>query len=403
MDLQGFVNSLETVAEKFRSFGLYDPIKYDVEMLNAQTDPALDLKATLHLNRAKKQVFNLQSLTRNGEQGGFVAQGNFENLFGGAETLTIIGGADFPPNSLQSAGLRSQVPVLNSHKFGLGINTDWRSMDLPWASHSQDLSNASVKFLISNILGSRFGGGDASFGVEVSSRNVHSLKSAASDSVRVDSGQSLKTSLTADWGIDTTNDIYYPTKGVKLSANAEYATQPTTNIPSNVSFFKAITQGSISKTLDPIKDRLVVEVTGGSGLLWAKNSSIVDRFYLGGPKSGIYGYQNNGLGPKDLDDAIGGDGYIKGSLNVYGKLPRVQNSPLRFMLFFNGATLSPVDINSEKPLKPILESPSTGAGVGLCYRTEAAQLELTYSVPLSTREHDITRKGLQFGVGISLP
>jgi outer membrane protein insertion porin family len=397
MDLEGFVNSLESVADKFRYLGMYDSIKYHVEMLpDSVLDKSLDLKTTLHLNRIQKQAVKIETLTRNGEQAGITAQATLDNVFGGAESVTVFGGYDWPPN--QVAGLRLKAPIVNSPKFGWSLTTDWRSMDLPWASHSQDLSTASLRLLIANILK-----GDASVGLQASLRDVHNLKSAASDSVRVDSGQSLKTSLVADWSIDTSNHAFYPTSGVKLAANAEYAL-PNPSLQSNVSFVRALAKGSVAKTLDPIKDRLVFEVTGGAGLLWSKNSSILDRFYLGGPKSGLYGYQNNGLGPKDLDDAIGGDGYIKGSLNIYGKLPRLSvDSPLRFMLFFNGATLTPIDVTSQQPLKPMFENPSTGAGVGLCYRTEAAQLELTYSVPLSTKPHDITRKGLQFCVGIALP
>ena len=86
-----------------------------------------------------------------------------------------------------------------------------------------------------------------------------------------------------------------------------------------------------------------------------------DRFFLGGPQS-VRGYKLKGLGPRSkgdsfawnrisgaltivIDDYLGGDAYLSGSLAVSLPIPHksVIDKPLRVHLFMNAGSLIMID------------------------------------------------------------
>lgn len=262
-------------------------------------------------------------------------------------------------------------------------------------------------------------------GIEAVQRTVTSISDDTSESVRATEGTiSNKTSVFSRFTIDRRDNPVYPTEGYKVECQSELAgVIGGSTVPSDVSYLKATGAASYSKSLDPVNNNLIFNMHAGSGLLWTYNkgekgsqSSMFDRFYLGGKSSGpeslLYGYQYNGLGPKDSFDSVGGDAFSVGSLSFLGKLPKLSSthplSPLRFMLFFSGASLVPVSHSEggsgslKSSLVDIFSKPSTCAGAGLVYKTPQAQLELVYSVPLRSREEDWARKGLQFTAGLEV-
>ncbi|CRK34709.1 hypothetical protein BN1708_019589, partial [Verticillium longisporum] len=68
-------------------------------------------------------------------------------------------------------------------------------------------------------------------------------------------------------------------------------------------------------------------------------SRLNDRFQLGGPTD-VRGFKLGGLGPHDGPDAVGGDLFAAGSLNLLFPLPyRGPDSALRMQLFANAGRL----------------------------------------------------------------
>lgn len=154
----------------------------------------------------------------------------------------------------------------------------------------------------------------------------------------------------------------------------------------------------------------------------ASQSRINDRFQLGGPTD-VRGFRLSGLGPRDGQDAVGGDVYAAGGASLLVPLPRVgKDTPLRLQAFVNGGRLlalkdAPGSSSSEKDgsdsarnaagsLMSTMgeltkELPSCAAGVGLVYAHPTARFELNFSLPLVIRKGEEGRKGFSFGVGIN--
>ena len=124
------------------------------------------------------------------------------------------------------------------------------------------------------------------------------------------------------------------------------------------------------------------------------------------------------LGPRDGNDAVGGDVYAAGSANLLLPIPRVGlDRPFRFQAFVNGGRLLALPGTSKQDgadrqnmqqtaVSAIQELgnglPSMSAGFGLVYAHPVARFELNFSLPLVLRKGEEGRKGVQFGVGINM-
>jgi outer membrane protein insertion porin family len=150
-------------------------------------------------------------------------------------------------------------------------------------------------------------------------------------------------------------------------------------------------------------------------------SRLNDRFQLGGPTD-VRGFKLGGLGPHDGTDAVGGDLFAAGSVNMLLPLPyKGPDSGLRFQLFANGGRLVALK-NKNKSAEAgsqglsaggtfngmlgafgdlVNGAPSMAAGVGLVYAHPVARFELNFSLPLILRRGEVGTKGFQMGVGIN--
>jgi outer membrane protein insertion porin family len=147
-------------------------------------------------------------------------------------------------------------------------------------------------------------------------------------------------------------------------------------------------------------------------------SRINDRFQLGGPTD-VRGFRLSGLGPREGQDALGGDVYAAGGASLLFPLPRLgKETPLRFQTFINAGRLLALKDTRQDKEQPMGSNdvqssfaqavndlsnglPSTAAGFGLVYAHPAARFEVNFSLPLVMRKGEEGRKGLSFGVGLS--
>ena len=56
--------------------------------------------------------------------------------------------------------------------------------------------------------------------------------------------------------------------------------------------------------------------------------------------------------------------------------------------------------NVGQTLSELWRRPSVGVGFGLVYRAPIGRVELNFGVPVTVRQGDWSRKGLQFGFGL---
>lgn len=352
---------------------------------------------------------------------GVAASGALTNIFGGAEKLSVSVARDSTPRALTSWYVDFSAPIQASPDLQAHVSAFVQKKENSWASHQSALQGVSAKVVSASAL---YPGSFFEAGIESVQRSVTGVSEDASDSIKsLENSTSQKTALFSRFAIDRRDNPVYPTSGYFVDIQSEVAGVFGGDLlKSDVSYLKTLGSASYSKSLDPSSNNLVISASVGSGLLWTYNSShagpntssssIHDRFFLGGKSSGLsgllYGYKFNGLGPKDGFDSVGGDAFTLGNISVVGKLPRLASShplsPLRFLLFFSGASLVPVTHSGgAKGLRDSLFSePSTSAGAGLLYKAGAADLELVYGVPLHSRDEDWSRKGLQVSVGFEL-
>jgi len=233
------------------------------------------------------------------------------------------------------------------------------------------------------------------FAYEAVLRHIGSLKPDASASIREAAGQSVKSSVSHTFLLDSRNDRLAPTHGFYLKTVHEIA-----GLGGGASFIKSETHGQVSR---PIFPGVSVSLAARSGLLWGLNGPTLfsDRFQLGGPAS-IRSFRANAMGPRDGSDSLGGEMYWSAGLSVISQIPKKPEWPVKTHAWVNAGRLDNID--KSRPLADnvasTLAKPSVSAGVGLIYNFDIARVEVNFGVPLVASKSDGSRRGFQVGLGL---
>lgn len=353
----------------------------------------------------------------------------WRNIFGGAETLSFNAAAGTRTRSAYSAEF--STPLLSNPNVRLSVDGLASSTQKPWASHEEVLKGGGVKLNWANDGGDRF-----QFGYSGTWRQLTGLAASASPTVRGDAGDSVKSALSYLFVRDRRDNPMLPQSGYLLKAATELAGWGPLSGDVGHSKSEVEVAGAVPIPIPGIRGPSGVSIGAGfrTGLLYplplsyglsgASPSRINDRFTLGGPTD-VRGFTLGGLGPRDGADALGGDVFAAGSVNLLFPLPRVgPESPFRVQLFASGGRLVAMRNRSKKSdsgshsnqklsastiwdglISATREAgtglPSIAAGVGLVYAHPVARFELNFSLPLVQRRGEESRKGLQVGVGIN--
>ncbi|ERT00633.1 SAM complex subunit SAM50 [Sporothrix schenckii 1099-18] len=462
---------------KLERFGIFKPDP-TVHFADArQRDPAAaatDYDIAVRVSELPR--FRLNTGTDLGNTEGS-AYGNllWRNIFGGAESLSLNASAGTRTRSAYSAVL--SAPLEGNPDVRLSLEGLASATQKPWASHEEVLKGGTVR------LGWRVPAtGDLhSVAYGSSWRQLTGLGANASPTVRRDAGDSLKSSLSHTFTRDRRNNPLLPQSGYLVrtaselagwgplggdvafaKAEAEFSGAvpvvfPNVKAASSTSPASSSSSSTLASALGPSSPIATTAsgtdygITVGAGfragLLYplpfgynlfgsgAAPSRINDRFLLGGPTD-VRGFTQGGLGPHDGSDAVGGDVFAAGGVNVLVPITKAgRDSPLRLQLFANSGRL--VALRTKKQPKPQAASasddtegaapqqpagqtssqvaqsvsaalqdlttglPSTAVGVGLVYAHPVARFELNFSLPLVMRRGEDSRKGLQVGVGIN--
>ncbi|KAJ3059737.1 hypothetical protein HDU98_004219, partial [Podochytrium sp. JEL0797] len=277
--------------------------------------------------------------------------------------------------------------VLNAFKLN-------KSMNL-YSSYSQQDSGVSAKFkVIFESTLDHIWGAVHEFGYEAAWRRLFDLGSNASTTVRKDAGHSLKSSLSYLGILDKRDDQLLPTRGYYVKSLLEGA-----GLGGDVNHLKADAEGQVHV---PLGHGFSLSTSFRSGLLWTLGlgqSRVNDRFLLGGPSS-VRGFAQNGVGPKDGNDVVGGDMYAAAGISLFTPLPYLVDMPIKGHLFANAGNM--IKLDNDRDLnaasKKLFGSFSTAVGLGLAVRFSILRLEINYCLPISVTTTDSVKPGLQFGV-----
>lgn len=400
-----------------------------------QTDPSTsphDVDVDIRLRELPR--FKLQTGTDVGNgEGSAYGSLLWRNILGGAEMLSLNARTGTRTRSSYSANL--SAPVRSDPNTRVSIEGIASAAEKPWASHEEVVKGATVRLSWLTALRD-------SLSVEYAGawRQVTGLAGLASPTVRADAGDSLKSAVKSTFYRERRDNTQLPQQGYMLRSSLEVAGLGP--LGGDVAFSRAECEagGAVPVPLPgivPADKPTGISLGAGlrAGLLYplplgfssgttAQPSRINDRFQLGGPTD-VRGFQLCGLGPHDGQDAVGGDAFAAGSVNLLLPLPyRGPESGLRFQLFANGGRLVALrkpegDDGSSSGGKGMSAStvargmagavgeilggglPSMATGFGLVYAHPVARFELNFSLPLVLRRGEVGTKGLQFGVGIN--
>lgn len=252
------------------------------------------------------------------------------------------------------------------------------------------------------------------FSVNAAWRHVLDVTDRASPIVHNDAGHSWKTSVQEALEVDNRDSRRMPTQGDCVSLTAE-ATLPI----GDVRFLKVDTAYQTHLPLGA--SGVSASFISRAGVLLSdQRTNIIDRFYLGGPTS-LRGFQNRGVGPRDSNDAIGGDAYytlgamlsipmpessllsqlFNARMHVFGVVGDLTDVPTARAAFENLLAKTPVKDRVRATWKEVYRSMRVSTGLGIAIETAVGRVEANYCRVLHSAESDIASSGFQFGISES--
>ncbi|KAJ3030481.1 UNVERIFIED_CONTAM: hypothetical protein HDU68_008897 [Siphonaria sp. JEL0065] len=388
----------DTAARLYR-LGIFKHV--DVELDAA---PEGGVVVVFHVKEVSRLYAKTGTEIGNNEGSMFTAL-KLRNAFGNAETLeaNVSYGVETNTPLYENKSFQSQL----GNSFNVFLSKPYeadpdkmlvlsafkqsKSMNL-YSSYSQQDSGLSAKFkTIDNFVGAIH-----EIGYEACWRRLFDLGSTASQTVRKDAGHSLKSSFSWLGTLDRRDDELLPSRGFYLKSFLEGA-----GLGGDVRHLKADAEGQIHF---PLGYGFSIASSVRSGLLWTlgpNQSRVNDRFLLGGPSS-VRGFLQNGVGPKDGNDVVGGDMFTSAGISVFTPLPFLANLPIKGHLFANAGNM--IKFDNDRDLnaasKKLFSAFSTSVGLGLAVRFSILRLEINYCLPISVTSTDSVKPGLQFGVGL---
>lgn len=388
-----------------------------------QTDPSTSpTDLAVYIAAQERSRYTVKTGTEAGSsEGSAYLDVVLRNIFGGAESLNAHASLGTRTRSAYSATF--DTPILSNPDLRWEIGGLASSTLKSWASHEEVLRGGSTKFKWLSSWGSQH-----ELGYSVLWRQVTGLAEKASPTVRADAGDSFKSSISHTWINDKRDIPMMPSRGFLLKTVSELAGAGP--LKGDVAFgkFQFESQAALPIPIPGIDGESGISFTAGlrggvlcpltlSGSDKPTQSRLNDRFQLGGPTD-VRGFRLSGLGPRDGQDAVGGDVFAAGGASLLFPVPGMgKETPLRVQTFINGGRLLALKDTAKgketgMDSRDVLESvkstvkdlavglPSCAAGVGLVYAHPVARFELNFSLPLVMRKGEEGRKGVSFGVGL---
>ncbi|KAJ7255225.1 surface antigen-domain-containing protein [Mycena rebaudengoi] len=387
-DLELALHTARRISDVLQRTDMFHTV--DIKLERATAPLATKNDVDLVFTTKEKGRMYLKSATEVGNnEGNASITARLRNVFGGAELFEANLSLGTTTRKAFNASLTAPL-TSNLSTYGelmvFGLERDHSS----FASCFEGLRGA--KALVRSGQMSR---GMHEFAYEAVLRHIGGLKPAASLSIREAAGQSVKSSVSHTFLLDSRDDRLTPTRGLYLKSVHEVA-----GLGGDASFIKSETHGLISR---PIFPGISVSFSARSGLLWGLRGPTLfsDRFQLGGPSS-IRSFRPNAMGPRDGSDSLGGEAYWSTGISVISHIPKRPEWPVKTHLWVNAGRLDDIDKSSSlvDNVRNSFARPSVSVGVGLIYTFDPARIELNFGLPLLASKSDGTRRGLQVGLGL---
>ncbi|CAO3657114.1 unnamed protein product [Mucor hiemalis] len=393
------LKKVQDIASQLQKHDIFDEIKIYLDTNHSVADT---VDVTLHLKEKEKGLF--QTKVNVGDNKAELNGGvGLRNLFGGAESVS----ANFSFGNRTKAAVEGAIetPFRSNANTKIGVFVNGSIRD-----HSQ--INAFKES--SKATGVRFKGwtqyGEHEVSYAITERDVTAL-STASATVRSQSGANQKSSVFHSFVRDQRDDASLPTKGHFIGIYQELAGLGGRG---DTSFLKHELNASYHQPLitDKKSDeaQLFLSTSVRAGLFTSildngkgsKGPKVSDRFYLGGPLS-VRGFKMGGIGEREGNDALGGEGYWAAGASLISSIPGLTHLPVKAHAFANAGSIvtSTEGVSLGDTVKALTETPRTSVGLGLIFHHSIARIEVNYCIPLKYNASDLPEPKFQFGFGLN--
>lgn len=188
-------------------------------------------------------------------------------------------------------------------------------------------------------------------------------------------------------------ELTYDTRDSKLDPKAGFVTRLSTDVAGaggDTDFFRIKIGGT---QFYELADDYILSATAETGFIWGlgQDVRINNRYFLGGDR--LRGFEYAGLGPRDLtggvDDALGGNRYTRGSIELTVPTPLPSELGFKGHIFTDAGTLGH---NDEKPLPGEIfkndESLRASAGVGVTWQSPFGPVRLDFAEAFLKKSYD---------------
>ena len=190
---------------------------------------------------------------------------------------------------------------------------------------------------------------------------------------------------------DTRDSKRFPTDGLRSWIDTEVA-----GLGGDAKFVKGEAGTSYYY---PIAKNWTLNAVGEAGAIEAfadEDVEINERFFIGSQK--LRGFDQSGIGPRDLstDDALGGNRFYRGTLELSFPLGLPEELGISSHLFTDAGSLW--DIDSSGPDLVDESSLRAAGGVGLSWRSPLGPIRMNFAVPYADEDFD-DEKNFNFSFG----
>lgn len=198
-----------------------------------------------------------------------------------------------------------------------------------------------------------------------------------------------QTELNLRINFDSTDDIFFPTNGIKSSFGLTLSPESL----SKDSFFKTIIQYDQYKRLKD-SDRYLFTVND-LGIADSYNSNLrtINSFSLGG--SNFKGFDYRGIGPKRNGAYLGGNSFFTNTVGYGGSFLFDEKDNINLRIFHTIGSIWGSDYTSDNEFK--LRS---SVGLSLDFLSQVGPISLSYAIPIEKEQNDISRE-FNFTIGAS--
>ena len=225
----------------------------------------------------------------------------------------------------------------------------------------------------------------------IKNSDIHNVDEDASEFIQDEEGERLTSAIGQTFTYDRRDTRFLPSEGYVIRLDQDIA-----GLFGDNKYVRHELKGDFYYSIVP---DVVLNLGGAAGFVFGfagEDVHLSDRFFLGG--SSLRGFAAAGVGPRDTDtdDALGGNLYYKGTVEVRFPLGLPKELRMFGRAFVDAGTLTEIDVSG-----PQLEDSGSirvSAGIGLSWLSPLGPLAIDLAQALVKEDEDDTETfRLSFG------